>query len=783
MQNSYFFRNSFFSLLFVLVATGFCFGQNGYPLGSWRVHLPYKQGKFVTGSSTSIWCASDFGLFRLNRADKSVDRITKVEGLSDLSFSALAYNAAEDVLVIGYKTGNIDLVYNGQIVNLPDIRRSTIIGSKTINNITFSGSIAYLSCGFGIVVLDLDRVEVKDTYLLGNNGTYLEVFDVELDAAQIYAGTAQGLYYAQTSNPFLSSFTSWTRYSFLPVFKFTALGVVGGEVIANYRVASTGLTDVLLHIDPVSLAWDTVPGYGGGHFISDIDVLNNELFLADIYSVNVHTPGPQFTQVRSYFNAASGPTFPNGIFVDQQHPWIADNNRSLIEMANVFDGYVYAPNGPSSVDVFTMDVSQGNLLVVSGGRDDAWNNIYSREGASVLRSGLWTPYGGAQLPQLTDSTYDLISCAIDPSNPNHYFLGSWGEGLVEMNNGAVTTIYDQNNSPLQSRPAYPWCGISGLEYDADQNLWMVNSHVPQCLKVRKPNGQWQAFDFSGLVPGETVVATLMITEAGQKWMILPRGGGVLVFDDKGTLATTSDDRKRKLGFTPGIGNIPGNDVNCLTEDEDGEIWVGTNDGVGVFYSPENVFNTSGFDCQRILLDQDGTLQELLKGQEVTAIAVDGANRKWIATRGGGVFLMSADGTQEVRHFTATNSPLLSDNVVALAIDPISGEVFFSTDKGLISYNSDAIAGGEKNEGVLAYPNPVRPEYRGPIAIRGLVKDADVKITDIQGNVVFKTTALGGQAIWDGNNFSGQRAATGVYLVFITNEDGSETAITKILFVN
>ena len=266
-------------------------------------------------------------------------------------------------------------------------------------------------------------------------------------------------------------------------------------------------------------------------------------------------------------------------------------------------------------------------------------------------------------------------------------------------------------------------------------------------------------------------------------MILPRGGGVLVFDDRATLNTTSDDRKRKLGFTPGIGNIPGNEVYCLAEDEDGEIWVGTNDGVGVFYSPENVFNTSGFDCQRILLEQDGTLQELLKGQEVTAIAVDGANRKWIATRGGGVFLMSADGTQEVRHFTATNSPLLSDNVVALAIDPISGEVFFSTDKGLISYNSDAIVGGEKNEDVMAYPNPVRPEYRGPIAIRGLVKDADVKITDIQGNVVFKTTALGGQAIWDGNNFSGQRAATGVYLVFITNEDGSETAITKILFVN
>ncbi|MCU0431930.1 MAG: hypothetical protein MUC87_00590 [Bacteroidia bacterium] len=756
--------------------------QQDQALGSWRVHLPYKKGKFLAGSPYAVWCASDFGLFRTNRADGSVQRITKVEGLSDLSFSALEYCAAKDVVVIGYKTGNIDLLYSGRVINLPDIRRSTIIGSKTINNITVVGTLAYLSCGFGIVVLDLDRVEVKDTYILGNNGTYLEVMDVTVDATQIYAGTQSGLYYASLSDPFLSSFTSWTRYSFLPSTRINALAYFNNEVIVNYRLSNTALTDVMIHLDPGSLAWDTVPNFGGGRFVKDLDVVNSELFVADIYSVPVLS-GAAFTEIRLYLAAAGGPLYPNSIFVDQTHPWVADNERSLIQNTSVFDGVVYAPNGPSSVDVFTMAVSQGELLVVPGGRDDAWNNIYSREGASKLVGGMWTNYNRNTLPVLVDSTYDLISCVIDPTNSNHFFFGSWGEGLVEMNGNQITNIFDQNNSPLQSRPAYPWCGISGLAYDESNNLWVVNSHVPQCLKVRTPSGQWRSFDFSGLVAGENVVANIIITQSGQKWMIMPRGGGMLVFDDQGTLNTTSDDRKRKLGFTAGVGNIPGNEVLCMAEDDDGEIWIGTNDGVAVFYSPENVFNSSGFDCQRVLITQDGTLQELLKGLEVTAIAIDGANRKWIATRGGGVFLMSADGTTEIRHFTSANSPLLSDNVEAIAINDATGEVFISTDKGLISYVSDAIEGGDKNEDVMAYPNPVHPDYRGPIAIRGLVKDADVKIADVRGNVVFQTTALGGQAIWDGNTFAGQRAATGVYMVFITNEDGSETAITKILFVN
>jgi ligand-binding sensor domain-containing protein len=330
---------------------------------------------------------------------------------------------------------------------------------------------------------------------------------------------------------------------------------------------------------------------------------------------------------------------------------------------------------------------------------------------------------------------------------------------------------------------YPWCGIGGVEYDKDGNMWMVNSHTMKCLKVKKTDNTWSEFDFQGMIVTGTTVGELMITELGQKWMIVPRNGGMIVFDDGGTINDISDDRKKKLGFTSTNGAMPGTDVLCMAEDRDGEIWIGTDKGIGVFYCAENIFSSAGCNAQQILIQQGEYTQILMESQVVTSIAIDGANRKWIGTESGGVFLMSADGTNEILHFTTENSPLLSNTVTGVTIDPSTGEVFFATGKGIVSYRSDAVEGEDEMGDVYAYPNPVQPGYSGPIAIKGLVRDADVKITDISGNLVYQTTALGGQAIWNGNNFQGQRAASGVYLVFITNEDGTETRITKILFMH
>ena len=270
-----------------------------------------------------------------------------------------------------------------------------------------------------------------------------------------------------------------------------------------------------------------------------------------------------------------------------------------------------------------------------------------------------------------------------------------------------------------------------------------------------------------------------------EFLVGPRGTGLIVYNDNGSLAFPDDDRSIKLTTGVGKGNLNSNDIFTIVADLDGEIWVGTNNGISVFYSPESVFDGGNFDSQQILVEQDGYVQYLLESEAVTDIVIDGANRKWIGTSNAGVFLMSEDGTEEVYHFTTENSPIFSNQITSLGVDQLSGEVFIGTDRGIISFRGDATWGTSEfvNNDVYAYPNPVEPDYEGLIAIKGLVRDADVKISDAAGNVVFATTANGGQATWDGNKLTGGRAKSGVYLVFASNEDGKQTFVTKILFIN
>jgi hypothetical protein len=779
-----------FLLFQALFLSGALTAQN-MPIGGWRMHLPYKSCKYVTGSTRSVWAATDDGLFRLNRADYSLERITKIEGLSDLSIGAINYNPATNTLLVGYKNGNIDIIRDKQITNLPDIKRAQIIGNKDIHNFYFVGNLAYVSTGFGIVVIDIDRNEVKDTYFIGPNGNNLEVFDLVSDGTTLFAGTAAGIYYAPINDPFIANFATWHVFTTIPANlnvnaygDYTNINIAGNKLLAGYFTAypvPTGPGKMLTY-DFSTSAWDTValaPEYYYDIVVTSshiyFDGLYNEyvfdLNLGNMTTVNAldYTPGHAF-QARQ-------------LFVDETETlWLADIKFGLVKTAGFVGGTNYYPNGPITTNAYWMDVRNSEVLTVPGGHDDAWNNVFNKEGNSVLSGNSWSVYDRSTMNVL-DTMYDFISCAIDPNDADHYWLGSWGTGLLEINNGAVVNLWNEQNSTLYRKVEYHWVGVGGLAYDDAGNLWVTNSHVMTALNVYKTNGTWQAYDFTGYIPIGMTVSELMITKSGQKWMILPRGSGMLVFDDNGTLSNTADDKKRRLGFTAGSGGIPGTDVYCMAEDQDGEIWIGTDKGIGVFYCADNIFNSGGCDAQQILITQDGHVQILLETQVVTCIAVDGANRKWIGTESGGVFLMSADGTQQLAHFDASNSPLLSDNITSLVIDQKTGEVFFGTSKGIVSYRGEAIEGGDEMGDVYAFPNPVYPSYSGPIAITGLVNNADVKITDISGHVVFKTTALGGQAIWDGNNFQGERAASGVYLVMITNEDGTQKAITKILLMN
>jgi ligand-binding sensor domain-containing protein len=273
----------------------------------------------------------------------------------------------------------------------------------------------------------------------------------------------------------------------------------------------------------------------------------------------------------------------------------------------------------------------------------------------------------------------------------------------------------------------------------------------------------------------------MVDNSDQVWVQL-RNDGIVVFNHNNTLANTDDDQQRKLGTAAGQGALSSRSVLSMATDKNGAVWVGTNQGVVTFFSPERIFTGQNFDAQHVLIEQNGSLSKLLENEAVTSIAIDGGNRKWFGTARSGVFVMSPDGTEELLHFTEENSPLFSNSIQAIGINPDHGEVYISTDRGMISYRGGATEGQDTLGDVMAFPNPVRPGFSGDIAIRGLAENANVKITDISGNLVFETTALGGQALWSGQSFSGRDVTTGVYLVFLTNDDGSETAVTKIMIV-
>jgi sugar lactone lactonase YvrE len=321
--------------------------------------------------------------------------------------------------------------------------------------------------------------------------------------------------------------------------------------------------------------------------------------------------------------------------------------------------------------------------------------------------------------------------------------------------------------------------VSGLAVDENDNVWMSNYGTSQPIKVRKADGTWKSFTVPYSLT-DNAVGQMVADNAHQIWVISPKGNGVLCFNNNNTIDDTNDDQWKLLQMGIGNGNLPSNQVLCLAKDKNNFIWMGTDNGIAVVECTENLFNQN---CDAVLpiTQTDAIAGYLFQGQTVQCIAVDGANRKWVGTNNG-VWLVSEDGTKIVEHFSTDNSPLLNNNVNHIAIHPTTGEVFFSTAIGICSYRSTATDPQTDNPSALVFPNPVPPDYHGTIAIRGLAENSIVKITEMNGRMVYQTQSLGGQAIWNGLNYKNEKPASGVYLVFIKDINGAEKLVTKIVVV-
>ncbi|RYZ26490.1 MAG: hypothetical protein EOO10_15400 [Chitinophagaceae bacterium] len=757
-------------LLFLLFSVTVHAQNKMPPLGMWREHLPYQGAIDVTASDSKVYAATPYSLFSVDIVTKEIDRISKVSGLSETGISAISYDTLSKKLFVAYANSNVDVLDAKSIRNIPDIKRSAIAGDKNIYAIYPDGVRCYLSTGLGVVVLDAEKYEVKDSWFIGASGGYVKVNSFVKANGFFYAATEEGLKRTSVSTVSPANYQSWQNLA----------GSNGLSVAPAKGVVALQNKVVVLQNDSLFVEnatnWNLF--FANAWPVTSINASANKLVVTQRMS-NGASQVVVLNETGVVQRTIQQPTvisFPKKGIAAGNDYWIADLFGGLSQFTpNAFE--TYRPDSPQDIVLGDMEVRNNTLWTTAGTVNSSWNYQYNRSGIFQLHDGQWSAINQYNHPQL-DSMLDFVTLAIDPRD-NTAWAGSFGGGLLHVDHSSNPRIYKQA-SPIGPTIGDPGSyRVAGLAFDSDNNLWVSNFGSNQQLHVLKNDNTWQSFT-APFTLNENAAAQIVIDDAGQKWIQSPLGNGLLVFDE-GNFSNPSDDKWKLVRAASGVGGLPSNEVLCLAKDKSGFIWVGTDNGIGVIQCPQEVF-TSGCEAILPVINEGSFANYLFKGQEVRSIAVDGADRKWIATASG-VWLIAKDGDKVLANFTEQNSPLISNDVKRVAINGSTGEVFFATAKGLISYRGTATEYEESKGSVLVYPNPVPPDFNGNIGVRGLPENAVVKITESNGRLVYQTRSLGGQAVWNGRDYKGRRASSGIYLVMTVDENKAEKVVAKIFFVS
>ncbi len=771
-------RFKFTLLIAAWLVSTLAFAQDGVSIGNWRTHLPYQKVIGVEPVGNKIYAATQYELFYYDTEDNSINILNKINGLSDIGISTIAYNESQRKLLVAYANANVDLIcHDGAIHNMSDIKEKNIVGNKSINQVFFDGDLAYVACGFGIVVFDLKKEEVKDTYYIGNQGDMVNVTDVALYNGRIYACTDNGVYYAAQDAQNLANYAAWHFDTSLihPHLAYTEMEVFSGKLLLNYN----GGYDA-----------DTLYVFDGSHWgyfdkanVSEkyeLRSYNNRLLIVNRYNISEHDTN--FQQVHSIYQPG-GSIEPLAVALDNSgNYWIGDTKRGLIKTSDGWNNMDVKPNGPASKNVFEIKACEDQVWIATGGHASNWSKRYMRDGVARF-DGSWTIFNNTTLSDFNDYT-DFICTATNPKDLSVTYVGTWGKGLLKFKDDELVEVYNQENSPLHYWVSDPsLINISGLAFDSKGNLWVANTGAPDLLSMMEPNGTWHSFNLGGSLSGIDI-GPLLIDHNDYKW-IIRRNGEVIVFNDNGTFDNPTDDQTVNLNTATGNGKLLGS-VSCLTVDNKGAVWAGTDKGPCLFSDTKRIFSGADFDATQVRVPRnDGTDQYdylFAESNVLSMAAMEGSEQIWFGLESG-VYLMSFDGKpKKIHYFNTSNSPLLDNAVTTMAIDK-SGEVFFGTGSGVISYRGEYATPEPEISEVVAYPNPVRPGYNGFVGIKGLVSNSLVRITTVDGTFVTQLISEGGQAVWDCTTINGEKVEPGVYFIYVSTKQGTDKFATKILIMN
>lgn len=748
---------------------------------NWQVVPSFLGSKTqnVVDMGDEVYYLVSGSLYRFDKSTKENESLNRANYLNDVVISNIYYNDYRGYLMVVYDNSNIDIITSeGDIINLPEIKAASLTQSKTINDVNFTpeGRV-YLATDFGYVVLNDKKWEVLESRIFGQKiNSVAEVGDYLLvsQGTDLRYGKVGKHYETVGSMPKVTGkvsndggrlraltdsklliFTGWTYTANVSVNE-------AGEVVANIAESQPCKTDNLQA---------TPSGYL-------LNCFSNNCYLT------LDATGSNFTKMDAENQMYSAYKGGDGTL------WAVGDNglHQATDNANF-----YKPTALSFVTPFhlTYNNAQRLLYVTSTG-----SNAFISE--QNLPTGVNT-FDGITVKDVTPtptienggSFYPVFSA----SEENTYFMGNWWNGIHKVTGGKVVNNYNWENSPMEHAMGGYYCSPI-IALDKAGNLWAAQSSAPagksffvlsQAKQAQKAvtASDWITVNVPGASPSKFSVLTMLRSSNVKVFSDGTFGGSLFFINDGGTPSANPTTKSYSSGsLFDQDGNIVNwNNIYTLTEDQNGNVWMGTNDGVLVF-NPADAFK-SDFRLHHIKVPRnDGTnlADYLLNGIAVSHIAVDASNRKWICTNGSGLFLVSADGTTVISQFNTDNSPLLSDVVYRVCPDPYSNAVYVTTSNGMMIYRTNSTPGENSFSNVVAYPNPVRPDYYGLITITGLMENSLVKIADASGNVVKQLKSVGGECTWDGTVDGAERVKSGVYFVFASQADGSEAAVTKILIV-
>lgn len=748
-------------------------GQSGLLIGEWRDYISHRQALEMVYRDGVTYTITRGGMFSYKHSTQEIRTFSTIQQLHSTDPTTIYHDEASGIIFIGFEDGTINYFSDPDDMRfLTDIRRNNFFTQKRINSFSGDGNRLYVATDFGAVVYDLSNfLTVFTITQVGENPSKSPARSINLSNEKVWISLGDfGMYSAPINSLNLSDPSVWSRED----------GQDGLPLIDALDIASLG-DEVFVRVDTsvfkrnVDGQWAVDPYFGGLEW----DYLRGQQGAITV-SRNTRTRSRKLSgeERESY---TLGRIFSSVVVAD------------TVFFANNFNGIHLLPGkgvpvqevvpaGPYSNNCTRVIANNGEFYVAPKGHDEAFNPLADASGIFYYnRTEGWTLLNKFQGTLPEDGLNERFARAYYDANNGKAYLGSWGQGVMVLEKGVPVTSYNCENSGLSHVSVECDANnnqntrVSGLGIDQNGLLWVSMSFAQAPLVAMAPDGSWTQFPGNRFVNPNFI--DMIIDDYGTKW-ILNRRNGIQIFNENGTLNDFSDDINFRLTSGLNQGFLPSDNVLSIAKDKDGFIWVGSDIGVTVFFDPFSISRGQAVDASCPVFN----LRCLLKDEQINAIAVDGGNRKWMATNNG-VFLVAEDGDELIANFTTANSPLLSNKVLDVTVDGTTGEVFFATDKGLISFQGDATEGASRCNDVLVYPNPVFSSFDGLITIKGSSANSKVRITTVTGMLVKELEAQGGTATWDGIDLYGNKVASGIYLALISRDDGERACVGKFSIIN